>query len=183
MPPKLYKRVVKKQTEDIVNIQYGDVKLTEAKLNLNGNGFDGSIINNDIIVGSINKGKVYVNETYIGVVTDSGKIINTRGEIIGQIEQKVLSEKKGWALQEFDRRERWTGVPFRLRRTVNNEETFTNEEGDIEPMRQNIKDLVKPRVKKEHYNPRPWNKELQQQIEDDTYITHKIIGMDYSGEE
>lgn len=183
MPPKLYKRVVKKQTEDIVNIQYGDVKLTEAKLNLNGNGFDGSIINNDIIVGSINKGKVYVNETYIGVVTDSGKIINTRGEIIGQIEQKVLSEKKGWALQEFDRRERWTGVPFRLRRTVNNEETFTNEEGDIEPMRQNIKDLVKPRVKKEHYNPRPWNKDLQQQIEDDTYITHKIIGMDYSGEE
>ena len=39
-------------------------------------------------------------------------------------------------------------------------------------MRQNIKDLVKPRVKKEHYNPRPWNKELQQQIEDDAEVVN-----------
>lgn len=184
MPPRLYKRVVKKQTENIINIQYGDIKVSEGRLNITGNNFDGSIINNsNELIGSIDKNKVYIGGLFIGMMTDSGKVITTKGEIIGQIDEKVLSEKKGWKLLELDRRERWTGVPFALRKHINNEEYFTNEEGDAEPMRQNIKDLVKARVKKEHLNPRPWNKRLQQQIEDDTYVTHKIIGMDYPGED
>lgn len=183
MPPRLYKRIVKKQVENVINIQYGDIKISEGHLNCIGKNFDGSIIYNNELVGSIDRDKVFVHGIFIGMTTESGKIITTKGEIIGQIEEKVLSEKKGWALQEYDRREKWTGVPFALRKHINNEETFTNDEGYVENMRQNIKNVAKARVKKEHLNPRPWNKTIQQQLLDERNEYHNIIGMDYSGED
>jgi len=183
MPPRLYKRIVKKETQPIINIQFGDIKISNANLNIIDNDYDGSIIYNDEIVGNINKNKVYVNGSYIGSVSNTGKIIGRNGVIIGQIDEKVISERKGWVLLEKDRREKWTGTPFRLRRTVNNEESFINEEGDTEQMRQNIKDLVKPRVKKEHNMHRVWNKRRKEEMDEILGTDNKIIGMDYSGED
>ena len=78
---------------------------------------------------------------------------------------------------EFDRRERWTGVPARLRNVINNENTFVNEAGETVKMRQNIKNLAKARIKKEHGKDRPWNKKLQQKIAEDTGIDYDIIGI------
>lgn len=61
-----------------------------------------------------------------------------------------------WQLTEFDNREKWTGVPAILRSHINNDKTITMEDGSILNQKQNIKDLVKARVKKEHGKPRPW---------------------------
>jgi hypothetical protein len=185
MPPKLFKRIAEKTMTNTINIIYEDIRIVNAELNVNGKNFDGSINDNGSIVGSIIKDKVYINGTYIGCVTDSGKIIANNGTIIGTIEQEEHIHRMGWSLEplEHDRRERWTGVPMRLRRAINNEQSFVNAEGDVEPMRQNIKDLANRRVKKEHNRPRPWNKELQQEIEDETSEHFHIIGMDYPSEE
>lgn len=61
-----------------------------------------------------------------------------------------------WQLTEFDNREQWTGVPAILRSHINNDKTIILDDGKEIKQRQNIKDLVKARVKKEHKNPRPW---------------------------
>jgi len=50
-------------------------------------------------------------------------------------------------------------------------------------MRQNIKDLVKPRVKKEHNMHRVWNKRRKEEMDEILGTDNKIIGMDYSGED
>ena len=78
--------------------------------------------------------------------------------------------RAGWALIENDWREKWTGMPMMLRKFVNNEYSFTTDSGRELTMKQNIKDLVKARVKKEHNNPRPWNKEIADEIGSDTII-------------
>lgn len=87
--------------------------------------------------------------------------------------------RTGWAIIEFDDREKWTGVPAILRNVINNENSFENEMGETVQMRAHIKDLVKARVKKEHKNPRPWNKELQQEIKENTGVEYPIIGIEY----
>ena len=61
-----------------------------------------------------------------------------------------------WQLISYDNREKWTGVPAILRSHINNDSTFINDDGEEIKERQNIKDLVKARVKKEHNNPRDW---------------------------
>ena len=69
-------------------------------------------------------------------------------------------------MTEYDNRTRWTGVPNILLRHINNDMTLTNEAGEVLPQRQNIKDLVKARVKKEHNNPRPWDDIIKKRIPD-----------------
>ena len=66
------------------------------------------------------------------------------------------SKEGGWRMVEYDNREKWTGVPMVLRSVINNDTTVKFEDGEVQPARQNIKDLVKARVKKEHGKPRPW---------------------------
>lgn len=66
------------------------------------------------------------------------------------------TKEGGWRMVEYDNREKWTGVPVILRNVINNDTTVKFEDGEIQPARQNIKDLVKARVKKEHNKPRPW---------------------------
>lgn len=63
-----------------------------------------------------------------------------------------------WQMREFDWREKWTGCPTKLRNIINNDNMIKLDDGEVQPMRQNIKDLVKAKVKKEHNNPRPWDK-------------------------
>lgn len=63
-----------------------------------------------------------------------------------------------WQLISYDNREKWTGVPAVLRAHINNDQSFINDDGKTITQKQNIKDLVKARVKKEHNNPRPWDK-------------------------
>lgn len=184
LPPRLYKRVYDKTITTYINLVYGDLKLYNAILNITGNGYNGSIKYEDNLIGHIKNNNIFINGECIGYITDSKKIVSMTGKYIGDIEEKDNIQRKGWKLIEFDRRERWTGVPFRLRRVVNNEESFINEEGDIEPMRQNIKKLVNARVKKEHGTiKRVWNKEIKEEMDDILNRDNKIIGMDYPAKE
>lgn len=64
--------------------------------------------------------------------------------------------ENNWELIEFDEREKWTGVPATLRNIINQNNSFKNENGEDINMRQNIKDLVRARVKKEHNRPLDW---------------------------
>lgn len=83
--------------------------------------------------------------------------------------KRIINEetKEGrWQVTEYDNRTRWTGVPNILLRHINNDMTLTNEAGEVLPQRQNIKDLVKARVKKEHNNPRPWDDIIKKRIPD-----------------
>jgi hypothetical protein len=66
------------------------------------------------------------------------------------------SNEGRWQLVEFDNREKWTGCPAILRSHINNDLTITNTDGETIKQRQNIKDLVKARVKKEHNKSRDW---------------------------
>lgn len=73
--------------------------------------------------------------------------------------KRIVNEQTNegkWQLTEYDNREKWTGCPAILRSHINNDLTITAEDGTVLKQRQDIKDLVKARVKKEHNNPRPW---------------------------
>ena len=73
--------------------------------------------------------------------------------------KRMVSEQTNegrWQLVEYDNREKWTGVPAILRSHINNDMTITNNSGETIKQRQNIKDLVKARVKKENKKPRNW---------------------------
>ena len=70
-----------------------------------------------------------------------------------------------WKLIEMDSREEWTGASWNLRRAVNTEGTFETESGRIVNKQENIKDLVKARVKKEHNNKKDWKKITNVQID------------------
>jgi hypothetical protein len=63
-----------------------------------------------------------------------------------------------WQLVEFDNREKWTGCPAILRSHINNDSTFINESDETVKSQQNIKDLVKARIKKENGKSRDWKK-------------------------
>ena len=65
-------------------------------------------------------------------------------------------EESSWKLVEYDHRKRWTGTPEELRNLINQNNSYVDELGQTIKMRQNIKDLVKARVKKEHDRPLPW---------------------------
>lgn len=65
-------------------------------------------------------------------------------------------EESSWKLIEYDDREKWTGVPKILRNIINQNNTYIDETGQNVKMRENIKDLVRARVKKEHDRPLPW---------------------------
>lgn len=62
----------------------------------------------------------------------------------------------GWEVKEFDNRKKWTGTPEILRNIINQNNKQINSLGEEFNMRQNIKDLVKARVKKEHNRPLDW---------------------------
>ena len=62
----------------------------------------------------------------------------------------------GWEMEEYDNRKKWTGTPEVLRSIINQNHTQVNSLGETFKMRQNIKDLVRARVKKEHGRPLPW---------------------------
>lgn len=73
--------------------------------------------------------------------------------------KRIISESTNegrWQLVEYDNRNKWTGVPNMLLSHINNDKTVTFDDGKTMAQRQNIKDLVKARVKKEHNNPRDW---------------------------
>ena len=53
-----------------------------------------------------------------------------------------------------------------LLQATNNDETVTFEDGLELTKRQNIKDLVKARVKKEHRKPKDWEAIVKQRYED-----------------
>ena len=83
--------------------------------------------------------------------------------------KRIINEETNegrWQVTEYDNRTKWTGVPNILLRHINNDMTLTNEAGEVLPQRQNIKDLVKARVKKEHNNPRPWDDIIKKRIPD-----------------
>lgn len=176
-PPKLYKRVFDKTTEQVINIVYDGKTITNAILNPIGKGFNGSIKLKDKIIGSIDKDKVYIEGSYIGYVTDSGKIVNNNGLIIGEISTNEIIVRRGFKLIENDWREKWTGVPSVLRNTINNENSFVNGEGRTIKMQSSVRELLPARIKKEHNNPRPWNKEIQQEIFEKTGDLYDIIGI------
>lgn len=67
------------------------------------------------------------------------------------------TKEGGWRMVEYDNRTAWRGVPNILLSHINNDSKIKFENGEIQNSRQNIKDLVKARVKKEHNKPRPWN--------------------------
>lgn len=179
--PRLYKRVYEKTMFHTASIYYNDdIKINDAIVELlKPNSYSDGSIKSDKgeLIGSISKDRVYINGTYIGYVTETGKVVNNNGLIIGEINSKDIIHKKKWVLCEIDRRERWTGVPAMLRNAINNTHKFVNEEGDIESMRQNMKTVADRRVKKEHNKARPWNERLQKQIADETNIEYDIIGI------
>lgn len=181
MPPKLYKRIYDKSYKTIINVQFGNIKIYDGTMNIIDEEYSGNILVNDKTVGFIKNKKVFIDGTYIGYVSDTGKIVSNTGVIVGMIEKEEIVIRKGWRCVELDRREHWTGVPFRLRKVINNEESFINEEGLEEPMKQNMKTLVNARVKKEH-GPikRVWNKEIKKEMDEVLGTDNKIIGMDYS---
>ena len=75
--------------------------------------------------------------------------------------KRIINEKTNegkWQLVEFDNREKWTGVPAILRSHINNDSSFVNEQNEVIVEKQNIKDLVKARVKKENKKSRDWKK-------------------------
>lgn len=75
--------------------------------------------------------------------------------------KRFVNESTGegrWQLMSWDNREKWTGVPAVLRAHINNDKTITNKQGETIKQQQNIKDLVKARVKKEHGTNRGWEK-------------------------
>lgn len=75
--------------------------------------------------------------------------------------KRFVNESTGegrWQLMSWDNREKWTGVPAILRAHINNDKTITNMQGETIKQQQNIKDLVKARVKKEHGTNRGWEK-------------------------
>lgn len=63
----------------------------------------------------------------------------------------------GWKMVEYDNRTAWRGVPNILLSHINNDKEVTFENGEVQKSRQDVKDLVKARIKKEHNNPRPWD--------------------------
>ena len=71
-----------------------------------------------------------------------------------------------WKLIGYDARTKWMGVPNRLLQATNNDETVTFEDGTTLEKRQNIKDLVRAKVKKEHNAPKDWKKIVKQRFED-----------------
>jgi len=75
--------------------------------------------------------------------------------------KRFVNESTGegrWQLMSWDVREKWTGVPAILRAHINNDKTITNMQGETIKQQQNVKDLVKARVKKEHGTNRGWEK-------------------------
>ena len=71
-----------------------------------------------------------------------------------------------WKLIGYDARTKWMGVPNVLLQATNNDKTVTFEDGLELPQRQNIKDLVKARVKKEYRKPKDWKEIVKQKYED-----------------
>lgn len=71
-----------------------------------------------------------------------------------------------WQLISYDNRTAWRGVPNILLSHINNDDKIIFENGEIQNSRQNIKDLVKARVKKEHNKPRPWNEIIKNSCPD-----------------
>ena len=182
--PILYKRVYEKTQYHSANIYYDDIRITDAVVELIGNGYStGSIKSSDNkLIGSIDKDRVYIDGKYIGYTTETGKVVSNSGLIIGEITARDIIHKRKWVAVGEDIRERWTGVPAMLRNAINNENKFVNEEGEVENMRQNMKTVANRRVKKEHNNPRPWNKKLQQQIANETGEVYDIIGIKKSAD-
>lgn len=184
MPPRLYKRVFDKTYNTIINVQFGDIKIYNGTMNITDGEYNGNIMVDDRTIGFIKNDKVFIDGSYVGYVTDTGKIVANTGVIVGMIEKEEIVSRRGWKLINYDRRERWTGVPYRLRRVINNEESFINEEGDVEPMQQEMRKLVNARVKKEHgIKKRVWNKEIKQEMDEILGTDNKIIGMDYPGKD
>ena len=70
--------------------------------------------------------------------------------------------KGRWKLIGYDARTKWMGVPNVLLQNINNDDTMTFSDGTELTKRQNIKDLVKARVKKEHNAPKDWKKIVKQ---------------------
>lgn len=77
-----------------------------------------------------------------------------------------VREEGHWKLIGYDARTKWMGVPNVLLQTVNNTDSVSFSDGTELTKRQNIKDLVKARVKKEHNAPKDWKKIVQQRFED-----------------
>lgn len=71
-----------------------------------------------------------------------------------------------WKLIGYDARTKWMGVPNVLLQAINNDESMTFSDGTELTKRQNIKDLVRARVKKEHNAPKDWKKIVKQRYED-----------------
>ena len=71
-----------------------------------------------------------------------------------------------WELIGYDARTKWMGVPNVLLQAINNEDSMTFSDGTELTKRQNIKDLVRERVKKEHNAPKDWKKIVTQKYED-----------------
>lgn len=86
-------------------------------------------------------------------------------------------KRRGWQPWEKDFRPKWMGAPDKLRKALNNDNTFTNNEGVVEPCRQEMDELVKARVHKEGNKPdgmpdykRPWTREIADEIGSDVVI-------------
>lgn len=77
-----------------------------------------------------------------------------------------IREEGHWKLIGYDARTKWMGVPNILLQTINNTDSVTFSDGTELTKRQNIKDLVKARVKKEHNRPKDWKKIVTQPFED-----------------
>lgn len=82
--------------------------------------------------------------------------------------KRIIDENNSgrWLLTEFDNRTKWTGVPSLLLHHINNDITITKNDGTIMNQKQNIKDLVKARVKKENNASRPWSEIIKKNCPD-----------------
>ena len=58
-----------------------------------------------------------------------------------------------WRIMEYDNRAKWTGCPRYLREMINNDETFINDEGELEESRQALRDTIKAKVSYK----KPWD--------------------------
>ena len=87
-------------------------------------------------------------------------------------------QRRGWQPWEFDRRPKWLGAPDKLRKFLNDDSKFVNEEGETVSVRQEMDNLVKARVHKEGNKPdgmpdykRPWTRKIADELG-----VEKVIG-------
>lgn len=102
----------------------------------------GDLLGNDGIPPNMNYEDVARGEIFPPTPSEMDYFIRT-----DSTPEKLFMYYKGaWRLMEYDNRQSWTDTPLYLNEVINTEETFIDDNGDTQDVRQGMSSIVKPKV-------------------------------------